>query len=84
MIPDWKRMSDAPLGHYKGFTATNGVVKKQHIIKRLIVIRKGDEARTSHWMPDEERWHGYTKACPPDRWDFLPEWQDDDEEGSAA
>jgi len=72
MIADWKDISSAPRGKIESRKGSKGFVDVL-IPDMVVVCQKGGVPRISHYLPDDERWNGFTKKNPPEYWDELPE-----------
>lgn len=68
----WQPIASAPLGTYvtKRVSRTDDkVMTRRHYEPQWILVwQAGDRVRFTHWLPDVNRWNGFTREFPPTHW----------------
>jgi len=67
----WQPIKSAPKGKYVTLKAGKGT-KEVHVPERVHTWRKDGHSTISYYIPDEDRWAGYTVEAGPDKWHPFP------------
>ena len=71
MLKAWEPIANAPKGTTRQVTNAKGT-RDVFVAAWIWTCRTSDGHVTkSHWLPDEDRWNGWTKDAGPDLWQAI-------------
>ena len=68
----WQPIETAPRGTYRDTPGPKNATRNVFVPQSVDVWKQGGPVCRTWWLPDAERWNGYSKDFPPTHWRPLP------------
>ena len=68
----WLPIESAPRGTYRETPMANGKMRRDFVPQWIDTWKPGGVVIRTYWLPDAERWNGYSKDYPPTHWHPTP------------
>ncbi|MBZ5673736.1 MAG: hypothetical protein LAP61_05760 [Acidobacteriia bacterium] len=68
----WQEIGTAPKGMTKTIKSGKDSTREAHVPQWVFVWKPGMEPTLSRYLPEQDRWSGFTKDAPPTLWHPQP------------